>query len=272
MEPHAGEVADHVTVRVLYLYQTSLGPWWNYPRLCDGYWRLYWHDREGATIVWNQRTIALPPRRVVIIPAWVVFASSASPSVSQLFASLDVFGFPPVLSTEPWLVPEDAALTLMMEELVKEVPLNEQPILSTAQITSVKAAFLRCMVLLLQKKPEGEGAASWEFGQPGIEHCLRLMAGDPGYPWTVGELASHCRLSPGRFHHIFQASVGQTPMRWLVKRRLSLASQMLAQGQSSIGDIARDLGFHDRQHLTKLFSREYGIAPAEFRRKSQLEG
>lgn len=272
MDAHDSEVADRVSVRVLYLHQSTLWPWWNYPRLCDGYWRFYWHDRAGAAIVWNRRAIPLPARRAVIIPAGVEFASSASPGVSQLYANLDVLGFPPPLSTEPSLVPKDAGITAMMEELAQEVPVNAPPSRSLTQITNVKAAFLRAMALLLRERPETDAGAICNFRKDGIERCLRLMAEDPGHAWTVADLAARCRLSPSRFHHNFLASVGQTPLRWLAKRRLAMAAQQLALGKIPIADIARTLGFHDRQHLTRLFSREYGTAPAEFRRKSQSEG
>ena len=46
---------------------------------------------------------------------------------------------------------------------------------------------------------------------------------------------------------------------------LGRIAPMASRLYRSLTDIAHGLGFHDRQHLTRLFTRESGTVPAEYR-------
>ena len=74
---------DRLHARVLYLNRLPLWPWWRFPRLCDGFWRIYWHDRDGASLVAGGCEMAIPACRAVLVPAGVAVATLPAPEVVQ---------------------------------------------------------------------------------------------------------------------------------------------------------------------------------------------
>jgi AraC-like DNA-binding protein len=61
----------------------------------------------------------------------------------------------------------------------------------------------------------------------------------------------------------FRLLFGTSPYRYLTMRRLDLVRAMLLQGQSLI-DAALNAGFTDQSHMTRHFSKTYGLSPSRW--------
>ncbi len=81
---------------------------------------------------------------------------------------------------------------------------------------------------------------------------------------AVAALAREAGLGPSRFHQRFLAELGETPARWLARRRLQAARHRLALG-AGVTATAAALGFASSQHLATAFRRAYGISPKQWR-------
>lgn len=83
-------------------------------------------------------------------------------------------------------------------------------------------------------------------------------------------LTSLAALSGLAFHHFahaFKDSMGVSPHRFLIERRITRARSLLADPSLSVAEIALMLGFADQSHFTEHFRRLTGITPARYRRK-----
>jgi len=83
---------------------------------------------------------------------------------------------------------------------------------------------------------------------------------------SLTELASEVGLSVFHFTRAFRETFGLSPYRYLLRRRLGQARDMLSAGEANLHLISRRCGFSSVPHLTNTFSSEMGIAPARFRR------
>ena len=83
--------------------------------------------------------------------------------------------------------------------------------------------------------------------------------------WTVDRLAAHVGLSRTVFISRFRRSVGESPMRYITRLRLSAAAGLLSTTRLSLLDIAAATGYQNDSSLSKAFSREFGRAPGSFR-------
>jgi AraC family transcriptional regulator len=92
-----------------------------------------------------------------------------------------------------------------------------------------------------------------------IEHHL-----DQGLP--VAELAALAGLSRPHFTRAFQAAVGESPHRFVLRRRLAAARQYLDRGSEDLATIAVRCGFSSHAHLSSAFRAEFGISPSAYRR------
>jgi AraC-like DNA-binding protein len=80
------------------------------------------------------------------------------------------------------------------------------------------------------------------------------------------QLARAAGLSLHHFARAFKTSVGVPPHQFVLKRRLSLARDLLTSTDRPIADIAISAGFSDQSHLARHFRQSFGVSPIAFRR------
>lgn len=123
----------------------------------------------------------------------------------------------------------------------------------------------RCCRLLRRLLALGGPAQAPHPRRDELVPVLRAMRDDLGRPWSRGELAALAGLSPTRFHAVFSAVVGESPMRHLRRVRLDRALHLLAHGEGSIARIAHEVGFEDPYHFSRVFSQHLGCSPRAWR-------
>ena len=89
-------------------------------------------------------------------------------------------------------------------------------------------------------------------------------------PLTLEQIATQIGYSPFHFSRVFLAYHGATVMDYVRKRRLSLASQEINQGEKVL-DAALKYGFETASGFSKAFRRQYQVAPSQYEPKFTLE-
>ncbi|MGI8564717.1 MAG: helix-turn-helix domain-containing protein [Candidatus Dormibacter sp.] len=84
-------------------------------------------------------------------------------------------------------------------------------------------------------------------------------------PLDIPRLAQVAHVSPAHFIRSFHAAFGETPHRYLQRRRVERAMYMLVQTRRDITDICLDVGFTSLGTFSRTFSRIVGESPSRFR-------
>jgi AraC-like DNA-binding protein len=95
-----------------------------------------------------------------------------------------------------------------------------------------------------------------------FEHIERNL--DSKLKWD--DLAAAVGLEPFRFARGFKRATGMTLHRYIMAVRVRRARELLAGDESSIANVALDVGCSCQSHLTTLFRMHTGTTPAAFRR------
>jgi transcriptional regulator GlxA family with amidase domain len=82
---------------------------------------------------------------------------------------------------------------------------------------------------------------------------------------SVDVLAEAACLSPRQFTRIFRLETGISPAKAVENLRLDAARVLLERGRFSIGEIAAETGFGDRERMRRAFMRTFGQSPQEIR-------
>lgn len=82
---------------------------------------------------------------------------------------------------------------------------------------------------------------------------------------AVTDLARMVGLSVSQFERKFKAQFGMAPTHYITLARVNSARAMLAQGAESLSEVAHRCGFYDQSQLSRLFKRETGITPKDYR-------
>jgi AraC-like DNA-binding protein len=90
-----------------------------------------------------------------------------------------------------------------------------------------------------------------------------MMEDDPLADWTLAELAHACGMSRFQLVRSFSRNTGFTPHAFLLHQRILLARRLIAGG-IALADAAAASGFADQSHMTRVFTRKYGVAPGAF--------
>lgn len=83
---------------------------------------------------------------------------------------------------------------------------------------------------------------------------------------TVEDIARHVSLSASRLHHIFKAETGISVLKYVNKKRLAKAKELLKTGELVVNIYAK-CGFQDYTSFFRAFKKEYNITPKEFQNK-----
>jgi AraC-like DNA-binding protein len=88
-------------------------------------------------------------------------------------------------------------------------------------------------------------------------------------PLDVAALARIALVSPAHFIRTFRATFGETPHRYLQRRRVERAMALLRNTDRSITEICVEVGFTSLGTFSRTFSALVGQSPSEYRRRAE---
>lgn len=89
-------------------------------------------------------------------------------------------------------------------------------------------------------------------------------------PLDVPGLAALTHLSASQFGRVFKATFGETPHRYLQRRRVERAMTLLRQTDRPVTQIAWDVGFASLGTFSRTFGLVVGCSPTVFREKHEV--
>jgi len=102
-------------------------------------------------------------------------------------------------------------------------------------------------------------------GDQRLAPALRLMHGEPGRPWQLGELAKAAGMSRAAFAAYFKVTAGLTPIAYLTEWRMRLAKRSLRDSGIPLRPLAQSLGYASESAFSNAFKRVTGSAPRAYR-------
>lgn len=112
------------------------------------------------------------------------------------------------------------------------------------------------------------GAADQNSVLPGrlqLRRVLELVGDNLSREITLEEMAHAAGMSLFHFSREFRKSMGTSPHRYLMKRRIERAKELLANPKLSILDVTLECGFKDASHFSRVFRSIVGETPRAYR-------
>jgi transcriptional regulator GlxA family with amidase domain len=106
---------------------------------------------------------------------------------------------------------------------------------------------------------------------PRMRRLESWMDGHLSSAVTVEEMAGVCALGPRTFHRAFVKAFGLTPKKLLQRKRVEKVRQLLRDADVSVEKAVAAVGVSDVPSFRKVFQRELGLSPAEYRRRLRAE-
>lgn len=84
---------------------------------------------------------------------------------------------------------------------------------------------------------------------------------------SIADMAKELNLSESHFMKFFKNTMGTSFTSYLNEYRLTMVSRLLVSSESSILDIAAESGFDNLSYFNRMFKKQFGMTPREYRKK-----
>jgi AraC-like DNA-binding protein len=105
-----------------------------------------------------------------------------------------------------------------------------------------------------------------KFNETLADYFDKGLVKEKGLP-SVNYMASQLNLSPRYLSDLLKQETGKTAIDLIHLFLISQAKNLLTGGDQSVSEIAYALGFESPPYFSRLFKKQVGITPKEFRFK-----
>ena len=82
---------------------------------------------------------------------------------------------------------------------------------------------------------------------------------------SLDKIAEQCHIDNAYLCRLFKKFDNQSPYQYLTQMKMNFAAQRLQSSNSSVKEVALELGFSDPFHFSRVFKRIFGIPPGTFK-------
>lgn len=184
---------------------------------------------------------------------WVCFALSGSGEIGRAFAESDA------------LVVNDGRIGTVWNALAVAATFVTAG--SGEVMRSLCRGLLQAIVGAGSDLPESDAHPLPDFPAHQARLAVRFVHDNLARPLTLNEIAAHLHVSPRQLTRLFGQFTGTSPAAYIERARLDRAEAMLLKSSLSLKAIAREVGYPDAAHFSRVFSKRNGNPPGDFRRR-----
>lgn len=105
-------------------------------------------------------------------------------------------------------------------------------------------------------------ASLFDFVEPWKIDILDYLDENYMYDLSMAEIAKYTGRSLATFKRDFAKVSDLTPQKWIIKRRLEAAHELIKTGKKKVTEACYDVGFKNLSHFSKIYKEAYGAAPS----------
>lgn len=105
-------------------------------------------------------------------------------------------------------------------------------------------------------------ASLFDFVDPWKIDIIDYLNDNYMYDLSMEEIASYTGRSLATFKRDFAKVSELTPQKWLIRRRLEAAHELIKSGKKRVTEVCFDVGFKNLSHFSKVYKETYGYAPS----------
>ncbi|MBE7084352.1 MAG: AraC family transcriptional regulator [Clostridiales bacterium] len=103
-----------------------------------------------------------------------------------------------------------------------------------------------------------------------VNKILKELSNVNNFKLSIEEICEKFSFSHGYITHLFKKANLQAPNKIFLQNKLSHASMLLQNSNIKIWDIMETCGIFSSSYFNKVFKKEFGITPSEFRKNSAI--
>jgi len=83
----------------------------------------------------------------------------------------------------------------------------------------------------------------------------------------IEEACADMKVSRVQLHRKLVALTGLSASHFISRFRVEKAAKLLLRTRMTVSEIAFEVGFHDANYFSRIFSKIYGLSPGDYRKQ-----
>ena len=105
------------------------------------------------------------------------------------------------------------------------------------------------------------------YNEPALNIIKYINEHYNSYDLSLEDISKNTFLTPAYICVIFKDFTGKTVNKYITEYRMMQAKELLKDSNIKMNDIALKVGYRDGNYFAKIFKKETGYSPSEYRRK-----
>jgi AraC-like DNA-binding protein len=86
---------------------------------------------------------------------------------------------------------------------------------------------------------------------------------------TIEVLANQACYSISRYSELFKQKTGYSPIQFFIRLKIQKSCEYLYFTNLNIKEICKEVGFDDPYYFSRMFKKQIGVSPSEYRKKKK---
>jgi AraC-like DNA-binding protein len=189
------------------------------------------------------------------VPWSILWAHVAGTDVSDYLEALDVSAASPLA-----YVPDTRLIVEAFEEVFAHVHHGYTDDRLLGVSTSLGRLFGHLKIH--ERSPDKKGREREER----ILQSIQYMRDHIDEPCDLEDLAEVAQFSPSHYSHLFKEQTNASPIQFFIRLKMQRACELLHTTTQTVQSIARQVGYSDPFHFSRMFKKVMGKSPTEYRK------
>ncbi|HJB73304.1 MULTISPECIES: AraC family transcriptional regulator [Barnesiella] len=156
-----------------------------------------------------------------------------------------------------WILPRDRAdVRSLFESVIPYFESGEKPSEEILKLKMVEGVYV------LLHTDSSLYASLFDFVEPWKIDILDYLNENYMFDLSLSEIAGYTGRSLATFKRDFAKVSDLTPQKWIIRRRLAAAHDLIKSGHHRITDVCYEVGFKNLAHFSRAYKEVYGVPPS----------
>lgn len=254
---------NYLTLNISEIRYAILDSAWRRATTHESITRIYYILSGTAYIRYGDKVVTMQPGNIYVIPSGLECSYWCDDHLEKLYLHVNVLRY------DNYDLLSDIKECLVFEDRTEEV---ENMIRQWRRADYYSMMYIRANVYrLICEAMERVGADSWQNEAYSliVKRCIEYVDKNLKSGLSAADVASELFVSESRLRKVFRQEVGIPIGKYINDRVLSAAELQLRYSDRSIKAISEGLGFCDQFYFSRMFARQYGMSPVNYRKLVQ---
>jgi len=135
----------------------------------------------------------------------------------------------------------------------------------TANFGESLGLLVQLLSVIARNVPMGRPSDGNVKVHPAVTAAIKMIDNNPAEPWTLRLLGERVGLRSDYLCRLFSEIVGLSPISYLTRRRLEMATSLLRRTPLPVGEVGAAVGWLDANYFSRRFHDNFGISPSNYR-------